>query len=86
MAARPARNALFVAATAQHVGKSTTSLGVFSGLCKRFEKVGYQKPVGQQWVMTNEGVRVDKDVRLFREYFGSSDTVRLQDMSPVMCV
>ena len=37
---------------------------VYSGLSKRFDNVGYMKPVGQQYVMTDEGVRVDKVRRL----------------------
>lgn len=39
---------IFVAATKQHVGKTTVSLALMSGLQKRFEKVGFLKPVGQQ--------------------------------------
>lgn len=38
---------IFVAATRQHVGKTTTSLAIMSGLQKRFDKVGFIKPVGQ---------------------------------------
>ena len=75
--------ALFIAATAQHAGKSTTSLGVYSGLSKRFDKVGFIKPVGQQYITTAEGDRVDKDVRLFREFF-NIDSCSYTDMSPVI--
>jgi BioD-like phosphotransacetylase family protein len=39
-----------VAATKQHVGKTSTSLALLSGLQKRFDKVGFIKPVGQQHV------------------------------------
>lgn len=35
---------IFVAATRQHVGKTTTSLAIVSGLMKRFDKVGFIKP------------------------------------------
>jgi AAA domain len=41
---------IFVAATRQHVGKTTVSLAMMSGLKKRFNKVGFIKPVGQQHV------------------------------------
>mmetsp|Transcript_11265 Transcript_11265/g.16146 ORF Transcript_11265/g.16146 Transcript_11265/m.16146 type:complete len:90 (+) Transcript_11265:69-338(+) len=41
---------IFVAATKQHVGKTTTSLALMAGLQKRFPKVGFIKPVGQQHV------------------------------------
>lgn len=39
---------IYVAATRQHVGKTSTSLALLSGLQKRFPKVGFMKPVGQQ--------------------------------------
>jgi Mrp family chromosome partitioning ATPase len=39
---------IYIAATRQHVGKTTVSLAVLSGLTKRFDKVGFIKPVGQQ--------------------------------------
>ena len=41
---------IYVAATKQHVGKTTTSLALMAGLQKRFPKVGFIKPVGQQHV------------------------------------
>ena len=37
---------IYVAATKQHVGKTTVSLALMSGLTKRFNKVGFIKPVG----------------------------------------
>eukprot|EP00957_Ditylum_brightwellii_P186925 14234890-Ditylum_brightwellii.AAC.1 len=39
---------IYVAATKQHVGKTSVSLALVSGLKKRFGKVGFIKPVGQQ--------------------------------------
>ena len=39
---------IFVAATRQHVGKTSVSLALTSGLQKRFDRVGFLKPVGQQ--------------------------------------
>lgn len=64
---------IFVAATRQHVGKTTVSLALMSGLAKRFSKVGFLKPVGQQHVQvqdaSNQTLRVDKDVVLMREHF-----------------
>jgi dethiobiotin synthetase len=61
---------LFVAATGQHVGKTTSCLGLLTGLRKYFplETVNYMKPVGQQYVEL-EGVKVDKDVVLFKKWF-----------------
>ena len=60
---------LFIAATRQHVGKTTVSLAVLSGLRKRFgDRVGFVKPVGQQHVPVGaKGIRVDKDVQLMKE-------------------
>jgi dethiobiotin synthase len=73
---------IFVAATGQNVGKTTASLGIFSGLRKRFSSVGFIKPVGQRHVRTESGSDVDKDVVLFKEWFGLSDAYA--DMSPVI--
>ena len=80
--------ALFVAATKQHVGKTTASLALTSGLKKKFDKVGFIKPVGQQHVNvlsdeTNESLRVDKDVCLVREHF-HLDHLDYRYMSPVI--
>ena len=78
---------IFVAATKQHVGKTTTSLAIMSGLQKRFDKVGFLKPVGQQHVAVKDSndneLRVDKDVVLVREHF-NLDHVDYGDMSPVI--
>jgi dethiobiotin synthetase len=75
-------SAFFVAATGQNVGKTTCCLGLVSGLKKRHESVGYLKPVGQEYVETETGSRVDKDVVLFRSYFHLNDTD--DEMSPVL--
>ena len=64
---------IFVAATRQHAGKTTVSLALMSGLKKRFGRVGFIKPVGQQHItLTDEqgrDHRVDKDVQVLKEYF-----------------
>lgn len=82
-----AQRPIFVAATKQHVGKTTCSLALMSGLQKRYDKVGFLKPVGQQHVDVSdkEGrtLRVDKDVVLIREHF-NLDHVDYADMSPVI--
>ncbi|CAM9220060.1 unnamed protein product [Ectocarpus sp. 13 AM-2016] len=86
------KKVLFIAATRQHVGKTTVSLGLISGLKKRFKNVGFIKPVGQQHERTAGGVLVDKareetlaaafDVSLMKEFFGLK--CRYEDMSPVL--
>lgn len=79
---------IFVAATKQHVGKTSVSLSLLSGLQKRFPKVGFIKPVGQQHVPVysstlNETIRVDKDVCLMKEQF-HLDHLDYEHMSPVI--
>lgn len=74
---------LFVAATGQHVGKTTTCLGMLTGL-RQFlpeKRVNYIKPVGQKHVVV-DGVKVDKDVVLFKKWFNLS--AREPAMSPVV--
>lgn len=75
-------NAVFIAATGQNVGKTTTSLGIFSALCKRYAKVGFIKPLGQRYVETENHDKIDKDVELFRQYFQLPE--HPLDMSPVL--
>ena len=74
---------IFVAATGQHVGKTTSCLGVLTGLRRHFPngKINYMKPVGQKYV-TVDGVKVDKDVVLFKKWFDIAATP--SQMSPVV--
>mmetsp|Transcript_19396 Transcript_19396/g.41855 ORF Transcript_19396/g.41855 Transcript_19396/m.41855 type:complete len:494 (+) Transcript_19396:139-1620(+) len=79
---------IFVAATKQHVGKTSTSLAIVSGLQKRFDKVGFIKPVGQQHVdvrseTLDATIKVDKDVCLVRERFNLHH-LDYEYMSPVI--
>lgn len=61
MPRRPA--AVYVAATRQHVGKTSTCLGLLQGLTSRLDAIGFLKPVGQESVFVEHAnVRVDKDV------------------------
>lgn len=76
------KNAFFIASTGQNVGKTTACLGLLAGLKKRFHKVGFIKPVGQQHVKTKSGILVDKDVDLFKDCFDLKDSFK--DMSPVL--
>ncbi|KAI9919601.1 hypothetical protein PsorP6_017713 [Peronosclerospora sorghi] len=55
--------AVYVAATRQHVGKTSTCLGILQGLTSRLDRIGFLKPVGQESVAVQGGsLRVDKDV------------------------
>lgn len=57
---------IYVAASSQHVGKTTSTLGLVSGFMKKGLKVGYCKPVGQKFLDVNNLI-VDKDTVLFAD-------------------
>lgn len=71
---------IFVAATQQNDGKTTTSLGLFAALRKRLGRIGFIKPVGQRFVDV-EGKFIDEDSVLMDRTF----TVHtpLEAMSPI---
>ena len=83
---------VYVAATGQHVGKTTSTLGLIHSLQLEGVSVGYCKPVGQKFVTQND-MRVDKDTALFAQFMdfeiepdihspvilGSGDTTRYLD-------
>ncbi len=62
-------HSIFIAATGQNVGKTTLCLGIMAALHKHFPSVGFIKPVGQQHVLVENNLTVDKDVVLFKNYF-----------------
>ncbi|MCH1430681.1 MAG: AAA family ATPase [Chlamydiales bacterium] len=78
----PRKKAIFIAATGQNVGKTTTCLGLLSGLKKRISKLGFIKPVGQRHLLVENDLAVDKDVVLFKDYFKLEHPY--PDMSPVI--
>ncbi|MCB0835934.1 MAG: AAA family ATPase [Bacteroidetes bacterium] len=55
---------IYVAATSQHVGKTTSTLGLVANLSDMGINVGYCKPVGQQYIDVGPS-RADKDALLF---------------------
>lgn len=59
-------SSIYVAATRQHVGKTTSTLGLVTACKHRGIKVGYCKPVGQQSIDFNS-ILVDKDALLFSD-------------------
>jgi BioD-like phosphotransacetylase family protein len=82
----PSSSPVYVAATRQNVGKTSTSLALLSGLQKRFDQVGFMKPVGQQSLTVEENgkmVDVDKDAVLVKHHF-KLDHLKYQDISPVL--
>jgi len=60
---------IYVAATSQHVGKTTCTLGLVRSFQKMGINVGYSKPVGQEFVDLGD-LRVDKDALLFSKIIG----------------
>jgi BioD-like phosphotransacetylase family protein len=60
---------IYIAATSQHVGKTTSTLGLLHALSQKGFNVGYCKPVGQQYIDIN-GRRADKDALLFSSSMG----------------
>ena len=72
---------IYVAATGQHVGKTTTTLGLVANLKKMGFVTGYCKPVGQESVNIN-GKIADKDAVLFSEMTGF--TIHPEWHSPVI--
>ena len=71
---------LFVSATSQNVGKTTTSVGLFAMMRERGLAVHFIKPIGQRYLVRDD-VKADEDAILIRDYFGQAGT--LADMSPV---
>lgn len=71
---------LYVAATQQNDGKTTTCVGLFSALSKRFGRIGFIKPVGQRFVNVN-GTKVDEDSILIDKTYHVHTP--LEAMSPI---
>ena len=71
---------VFLAATGQNRGKTTTSLGLLAAIRERDLRLGFLKPVGQRYLVV-DGTRADEDAVLMSETFGLPDA--LDDMSPV---
>jgi uncharacterized protein len=71
---------VFLAATGQNRGKTTTSLGLLAAIRDRNMRLGFLKPVGQRYLVV-DGTRADEDAVLMSEVFDLPDA--LDDMSPV---
>ncbi|HEX7196650.1 MAG TPA: AAA family ATPase [Candidatus Limnocylindria bacterium] len=76
----PSARRVFLAATGQNRGKTTTSLGLIAAIRERGLRVGFMKPVGQRYLVI-DGTRADEDAVLMKEVFDLPDA--LNDMSPV---
>lgn len=71
---------VFVAATQQNDGKTTTALGLFAALLKKRGRIGFIKPVGQRFVEV-DGLRIDEDSVLIDQTYGVQTP--LEAMSPI---
>ena len=71
---------LFVAATRQNDGKTTTCLGLFAALRQKLDRVGYIKPIGQRFVKLHDQL-IDEDTVLFDRTYDIHTPI--ESMSPV---
>ncbi|MDX6766940.1 MAG: AAA family ATPase [Candidatus Methylacidiphilales bacterium] len=71
---------VFVAATRQDDGKTTTSLGLLGVLRQRLGRIGYIKPVGQRTVDIG-GLKIDEDSVLINDTYNPG--LPLEAMSPI---
>jgi BioD-like phosphotransacetylase family protein len=71
---------VFIAATRQNDGKTTTSLGLLAELQRFYPRVGYIKPVGQRFVEIAEQ-KIDEDTVLMDSVYKLN--CPLVDMSPI---
>jgi uncharacterized protein len=72
---------LFIAATEQHCGKTTTSLSLLHLARKKYRRVGFIKPIGPKPIRFGQWV-VDKDAALIAQIYGLE--ADLPFMSPVV--
>jgi hypothetical protein len=71
---------IYVAATRQNDGKTTTALGLLEAISEIHPQIGYIKPVGQQVKLIGQH-EIDKDASLMKDVFQIGSP--LYDMSPV---
>jgi len=72
---------IFIAATGQNCGKTTTSLSLMHLAHKKYARVGFIKPIGPKPVRVG-GTWADKDAALIAGVYGLEDQLPL--MSPVV--
>jgi BioD-like phosphotransacetylase family protein len=71
---------VFIAATRQNDGKTTSSLGLIAALQQHYPRIGYIKPVGQRFVEIEEQ-KIDEDTVLMDSVYRLN--CPLVDMSPI---
>ncbi|MFW5923368.1 MAG: AAA family ATPase, partial [Planctomycetota bacterium] len=71
---------IYVAATRQHDGKTTVSVGLYSAIRERGYSACFIKPVGQNYVVRDDA-KVDEDAVVFKEALGADGEVG--ELSPI---
>ncbi len=71
---------IYIAATQQHDGKTSLSVGLFLAAQKRGLKACFMKPVGQRYLL-EDGAKVDEDAVLFKKALSAQGN--LSRLSPV---
>ncbi len=71
---------LFIAATRQNDGKTTTSLGLMAAIQEAYPRVGFIKPIGQRFVDIHRQ-KIDEDTVLMDRVYGLN--CPLDEMSPI---
>ncbi len=71
---------LYVAATEQHAGKTSVSVGLYRAAVERGMRTCFIKPVGQRYVI-EEDEEVDEDAVLFKRAFEAGGAIKM--LSPV---
>ena len=72
---------IFIGATGQNSGKTTTSVSLMYLARKKYERVGFIKPLGPK-PTTLRGIALDRDAALMAQVFGLQKDIRF--MSPVV--
>ncbi|MBS3763021.1 MAG: AAA family ATPase [Planctomycetes bacterium] len=72
---------IYVAATQQHDGKTTISVGLYRAALNRELSASFIKPVGQRYI-ERDGVAADEDAVLFKQALAADG--ELQEISPVL--
>jgi len=74
------KKGIFIAATGQNQGKTTTSLAIFRKLLDEYNELSFMKPVGQRTIEV-KGESADEDAVLMKEVFHLKSNAGI--MSPV---
>ena len=74
------KSGVFIAATGQNVGKTTTSLALLQRMMPKYPNLSFMKPVGQRTIK-RLGVEADEDAFLMKDVFHIQGNTRT--MSPV---